>query len=164
MARTSSNPFDGQSIIEVTLDIPKVDMTANYAVTSDAAGRTEITNVSSGIDMTEKVTFNYQQTTPNNFDVNPVYPKTTKSGFKVSITDAFVRRTVNDDGTINDDPMKVWFSIEAPKGANLASGDDLYTLCLSRILAFAMMQTGETPDDSFLDRLMRGATKPASLV
>jgi hypothetical protein len=163
MARTSVTAFDTQTTENVTLALPKISVSTNYAVTKDAAKDTTISNITSDVDLQEEINFRYSDIEKVNTSLKAVNAPTTKAGYQIIIRDEFIQRTTETDGTVHDDPVACYITFRTTRGANIVSGANIASI-INRVLSAALMQTGDTTSTTYLDRMMRGATKPASLV
>lgn len=164
MARTSVTPFSSQGSASLELSVPKLEMGTNYAVVDDSAGQTVIKNItSSDPTLDERITFRYQEAKAQDWNLARVNPRTSNSGYSFTIQDAYIQRTTEDDGTIHDDPVKLSLMFTAPRGSNILTGNDIDAIIM-RLLGAYKLQSGSTASNSAIDRLMRGATKPAVLV
>jgi hypothetical protein len=164
MARTSTTPFSSQTTATLELAVPKLDMGTNYAVTEDGSGQTVIKNITSAEPtLEERITFKYTENKAQDWNLQRVNARTSNLGYTFSITDAYIQRTTEDDGTIHDDPVKVQLLFTAPRGSNIITGNDIDAIVM-RLLGAYKLQTGSTASNAAIDRLMRGATKPAVLV
>lgn len=164
MARSSVTPYSSQTSATLELSVPKLDMAVNYAVVEDGAGATVLKNITSADpSLEERISFKYSEKRAQDYSMQRVNPRTSNLGYQFVVSDAFIQRTTEDDGTVHDDPVKAWFVFEAPRGSNIITGDNVDAIIM-RLLGAYKLQTGSTASNSALDRLMRGATKPAVLV
>jgi hypothetical protein len=163
MARTSVTAFDSQTTENITLALPKIAVSTNYTVIKDDAGDTAISNITSDVDLPEQISFKYSSIEQVNSSLKATNKPTTKGGYQIIIRDEFIQRTTETDGTVHDDPVSCYITFRTTRGANITSGAAVAGY-INRVLSAALMQTGTTTSTTYLDRLMRGATKPASLV
>lgn len=169
MAKTSSTPWSSVSATTVTgVKVYPMGMASNFAVTEDAAGTTVVKNISSDVDLEEKVTIRYQNLDKVSASVTEVNPRSTKAGYQFVIKDDYIVRTTDSTtGESTDDPVTIYLTVRTTKGnPAMRSGNDVlaaFERLLSAIVDFNSSDAVASAQTT-LDRLMRGATKPAVLV
>lgn len=163
MSRTSVTAFDSQTTESVSMTLPVIAVSDNYTVIRDAAKDTAISNIQSLVDLPEEISFKYSDIEKVNTSLKATNKPTTVGGYQVIIRDEFIQRTTEPDGTVHDDPVSCYVTFRTTRGANITSGAEVAAI-INRVLSACLMQTGESISTTYLDRLMRGATKPASLV
>lgn len=159
-------PYDNQTLTNVTLPMYDIDMASNYAVIEDVAGATALANVTSDIDLPEKVTMRYQPLDKVSTGLELCNARSTKSGYQIVIKDEFACRSTDESGVVHDDPMIVYLTVRTTKGNPvMRKGSDVIK-AIEHMLSFVIeAQEGTlTQDQKILDRLMHSATKPAELV
>lgn len=162
----SKFPFDNQARNSVELPMFDINMADNYAVTEDVAGATAIANVTSDIDLPEKVTMRYQPLDKVSTGLELCNLRSTKSGYQIVIKDEFACRSTDDAGVVHDDPMTVYLTIRTTKGnPTMRKGADVIK-AVEHLLSFIIEHDAGTvtSDQKILDRLMHSATKPLELV
>lgn len=164
MPRSSVTPFDSQTTESISVALPKLVMGTNYAVTKDDPGESVVKNITAAVDLEEQISYKYSKLDKISTTLKGVNPQTTKEGYQIVIKDEFIQRTTEPDGvTVHDDPVIVYVTFRTTTGANIASGSDVYDV-IKRAISCCVLQTGTAASTTPLDRLMRGATKPAALV
>lgn len=169
MARTSQTPWSSVSATTVTgVKVYPMGMASSFAVTEDVAGTTVVKNITSDVDLEEKVTIRYQNLDKVSAPVSETNPRSTKAGYQFVIKDDYVVRTTDSvSGEIFDDPVSIYLTVRTTKGnPAIKSGNDVlaaFERLLSAIVDFNSSDAVASTQTT-LDRLMRGATKPASLV
>lgn len=168
--RESTYPWVSDATQSVSVNLYDVDMSTNFAVVEDEPGSTVVKNVSAQapIGLEELVTFRYGQIEKVSTQLEGIYPRTTRKGYQFVVKDEYILRSTDEKtGVINDDPVVVYFTARTTKGANIISGEQFADafLHLASFLLDVDTTTGKlTVNQATLDRLMRGATKPAELV
>lgn len=164
--RTSTNAYDSQGTVNVTLPIGKPNVGINYAVDTDQPNDTRIKLLNQPL--AENVSFRYNSLgSMSSKGLKKIYPNSTKTGFEIRVTNSFVRETVNDTpAAINDDPVQVEFTFRTLDGANYVTGSDV-AKALCHTLGFILDVESDgslSSDQKTLSRLIAGATKPSVLV
>lgn len=162
----STFPFDGQTTTAVSLPLYNVNLASNYAVVEDVAGATAVANITSDIDLPEKVTMRYQSLDKVSTGLELCNTRSTKNGYQIVIKDEFACRSTDELGNVTDDPMTVYLTIRTTKGnPTMRKGSDVLK-AIQHLLGFVLEASDGTltNDQKILDRLMHSATKPAELV
>lgn len=143
---------------------------ANYAVITDEPNLCQLKCVGAKSDPTLE-----EVVTIKKFDLDKVsstakgmYPPSTVKGYKVKITDNYIARSTWSDGHITDDPVKLSIEFETTNGSGIVDGKEMLHDIL-RAVSFAMNVPTDgivttTTAQSRIDRMIRGAVKPAELV
>lgn len=164
MSRTNTTAFDSQTTVNATLAIPVVNLTTNYGKDqSREADKSVYSNSMSGVDRTLQDYFELRsrKKPAGKFDLKTLYPSTTNTNVELGILERFIIRTTEADGTVHEDPTKVWLNVETNYGANIVTGEALFGILLRMIggLVDITVTEGVTSIDySRLDQLLRGDT------
>lgn len=169
MAKTSVTPWSSVSATTVTgVKVYPMAYATSFAVTEDISGTTVVKNITSDVDLEEKVTIRYQDLNKISSAVTEVNPSTTKAGYQFVIKDDYVVRTTDSvSGAVTDDPVTIYLTVRTTKGnPAMKSGNDVlaaFERLLSAVVDFNSSDAVASTQTT-LDRLMRGATKPEALV
>lgn len=169
MAKSSVTPWSSTSATTVTgVKIYPMAMASNFAVTEDISGTTVVKNITSDVDLEEKVTIRYQDLNKVSASVAEVNPSSTKAGYQFVIKDDYiVRTTESTTGAVTDDPVTIYLTVRTTKGnPAMRTGNDVLS-ALERLLSAVIdfnSSDAVASTQTTLDRLMRGATKPEALV
>lgn len=168
MAKTTVTPWSSVTAATITgVKVYPLSLTTDFAVSEDIAGTTVVKNIASDVDLDEKLTIRYQDLNKVSASVSEVNPRSTKSGYQFVVKDEYVCRTTDSvSGAVTDDPVTVYLTVRTTKGnPAMRSGNDVLA-ALERLLAAVidLNSSAVASSQPTLDRLMRGATKPAALV
>lgn len=164
MSRTNQTAFDSQTTVNATLSIPVVNLASNYGKDqSKESDRSIYSNSMTGVDRTLEDYFELRsrKKSAGKFDLNTLYPSTTNKNVELGILERFIIRTTEADGTIHEDPTKIWLNVETNYGANIVTGEALFGMILRMIGGLVDITVTEgvtTVDYSRLDQLLRGDT------
>jgi len=168
MAKTSVTPWSSVSATSVTgVKVYPMSMATDFAVTEDVSGTTVVKNITSDVDLEEKVTIRYQNLDKVSASVTEVNPRSTKAGYQFVVKDDYiVRTTESTTGAVTDDPVTIYLTVRTTKGnPALRTGNDVLAAFERLLSAFVDFSSGAVAGtQTTLDRLMRGATKPEALV
>jgi hypothetical protein len=164
MSRTNSTAFDSQSTVNATITVPVVDLANNYGK-DDSKKEDESTyaNSMAGVDRTllDYISIRSRKKAAAKFDLKPLYPSTSNSNIEIGVMERFILRTTETDGTVHEDPTKIWFNLETNYGANIISGQEAFALMLRALTMLVDITVTEgvtSIDYTRLDQMLRGST------
>lgn len=172
MPKIATMGWKNQPIRGIATNFYDLDMENNYAVVEDAPGVTVLTNINPQDNLSEKITLKYSEVDRVSTSVECVYDRTSKKGYQLVAKDETVVRTYDDaTHTYNDDPMVVYIVARSTNGSGIVTGAQLYDVIqhLMSAMIDVIPSGNEAPgtvdtNQKTLDRLKRGATKPAALI
>lgn len=169
MAKTITTPWSSVTATTVTgVKVYPMTMASSFAVTEDVSGTTVVKNITSDVDLEEKVTMRYQDLDKVSAPVTEVNPRSTKAGYQFVVKDDYiVRATDSVTGAVTDDPVSIYLTVRTTKGnPALRTGADVLAAFERLLSAFVDFNSSDAvaTTQTTLDRLMRGATKPEALV
>lgn len=165
MSRTNLTPWQTEAAANVTENFQKPLIT-DYTVVTDVPGTCQIKNIKSDPNFQELVTYRYNSLDKVSTTLKKAYPQSSVDGYQFVIKDEYVNRTTNADNTINDDPVIAYLTVRTTNGANIITGNELLKI-VQHLMGFVIDLDAEgaiAAQQITLDRIMRGAVKPAKLV
>lgn len=176
MSRTSTEGWDNQQEEYVNLKLPIVNWSKYSKYSVEAPNKNTnsclIKNVTAYAtdSLDESVSFDYRNLdSVSGMGLKKLYKPSTKNGFEFTVSDKFVRRTIDSYAeTPAEDSVQVSLMVKAPNGSNIISGTDVLGMIL-HMLGFVVEIENVSgsyvikEDQQILSSLLSGGVVPYTL-